>query len=407
MNDEFYMDLALRAAWRYQALTLPNPAVGCVLLDRGGRVLGIGAHKKAGFLHAEANAVFAALCDLDVNFAQDFACEYARKFGVKFQNIEALKSALLQPSFTYDFILNRHGGLLRGACAYVTLEPCAHRGKTPSCAELLAELGLSRAVIGARDTNAQAAGGAEILRRGGIEVKFDVCHATAAELAEPFYLARESGFCFIKINATLNGAVHGRIGSEKQRAFVHELRGVCDYVGVGGQTVRTDRPTLDVRAAKFDEISALVGSVDKPLLDTRVAKLGEIGTLTNSTDKLINTSCTVLRNLKLRAPDVWIRSRRALSDFDESIPLFGVAGRKVEISPSLPADAKITMIEAGASSFDEFAQFASHALIFYSAQMREAGNFRANAALQPLFISSAGDPHLEANEFYGWFKILK
>ncbi|WP_297989903.1 bifunctional diaminohydroxyphosphoribosylaminopyrimidine deaminase/5-amino-6-(5-phosphoribosylamino)uracil reductase RibD [uncultured Campylobacter sp.] len=363
MNDEFYMDLALRAAWRYQALTLPNPAVGCALLDKSGRVLSIGAHKKAGFLHAEANAVFAALCDLDANFAQDFASEYARKFGVKFQNTKALKSALLQPSFTYDFILNRHGGLLRGACAYVTLEPCAHRGRTPSCAELLAELGLSRVVIGARDTNAQAAGGAEILRRGGIEVKFDVCRAAATELAEPFYLAREGGFCFIKINATLNGAVHGRIGSEKQRAFVHELRGVCDYVGVGGQTVRADRPTLDVRVAP--------------------------------------------QNLKPRAPDVWIRSRRALSDFDASIPLFGVAGRKVEVSRSLPADAKITMIEAGASSFDEFAQFASHALIFYSAQMKDAGNFRTNAALRPLFISRAGDPHLEANEFYGWFKILK
>ena len=236
-----------------------------MLLDKSGRVLSIGAHKKAGFLHAEANAVFAALCDLDANFAQDFACEYARKFGVKFQNLEALKSALLQPSFTYDFILNRYGGLLRGACAYVTLEPCAHRGKTPSCAELLAELGLSRVVIGARDTNAQAAGGAEILRRGGIEVKFDVCHAAAAELAEPFYLARESGFCFIKINAALNGAVHGRIGSEKQRA------------------------TLDARAAKFDEISALVGSADMLALDARVAP----------------------QNLKLRAPDVWIYSRRS------------------------------------------------------------------------------------------------
>lgn len=385
MNDEFYMDLALRAAWRYQALALPNPAVGCALLDKSGRVLSIGAHKKAGFLHAEANAVFAALCDLDANFAQDFAREYARKFGVKFQNLEALKSALLQPNFTYDFILNRHGGLLRGACAYVTLEPCAHRGKTPSCAELLAQLGLSRVVIGARDTNAQAAGGAEILRRGGIEVKFDVCRAAATELAEPFYLARESGFCFIKINATLNGAVHGRIGSEKQRAFVHELRGVCDYVGVGGQTVRADRPTLDVRAAKFDEISALAGRADMSALDARVAP----------------------QNLKPRAPDVWIYSRRALSDFDASIPLFGVAARKVEVSQSLPADAKITMIEAGASSFDEFAQFASHALIFYGAQMRDGGNFRANSVLRPLFISRAGDPHLEANEFYGWFKILK
>ena len=172
--------------------------------------------------------------------------------------------------------------------SYAALEPCAHRGKTPSCAELLAELGLSRVVIGARDTNAQAAGGAEILRRRGIEVKFDVCRAAAAELAEPFYLARESSFCFIKINATLNGAVHGRIGSEKQRAFVHELRGVCDYVGVGGQTVRADRPTLDMRAAKFDEISALVGNADMLTLDARVAP----------------------QNLKLRAPNVWIHSRR-------------------------------------------------------------------------------------------------
>ena len=267
-------------------------------------------------------------------------------------------------------------------CSYAAFEPCAHRGRTPSCAELLAQLGLSRVVIGARDTNAQAAGGAEILRRGGIEVKFDVCRAAATELAEPFYLARESGFCFIKINATLNGAVHGRIGSEKQRAFVHELRGVCDYVGVGGQTVRADRPTLDVRAAKFDEISTLAGRADMLAPDTRTA-------------------------WGVRNPGVWIYSHRELSDFDASIPLFGVAARKVEVSQSLPADAKITMIEAGASSFDEFVQFASHALIFYSAQMRDAGNFRANSALQPLFISSAGDPHLEANEFYGWFKILK
>ncbi len=162
-------------------------------------------------------------------------------------------------------------------------------------------------VIGARDTNAQAAGGAEILRRGGIEVKFDVCHAAAAELAEPFCLAREGGFCFIKINAALNGAVLGRIGSEKQRAFVHELRGVCDYVGVGGQTVRADRPTLDVRAAKFDEISALVGSADMPALNTRVPWLGEIRVSARA-DKSALDARVAPQNLKLRAPDVWIRS---------------------------------------------------------------------------------------------------
>ena len=103
-----------------------------------------------------------------------------------------------------------------------------------------------------------------------------------------FIWRAKAAFCFIKINATLNGAVHGRIGSEKQRAFVHELRSVCDYVGVGGQTVRADRPTLDVRAAKFDEISALVGSADVLTPDAYAAP----------------------QNLKLRAPDVWIYSRR-------------------------------------------------------------------------------------------------
>jgi len=94
INDEFYMSLAIKKAWEFQILTYPNPAVGCTVLDAGGKLLSVAAHKKAGFLHAEANAVFAALCDLDVNFARDFAREYARKFGVKFQNTKALKSAL-------------------------------------------------------------------------------------------------------------------------------------------------------------------------------------------------------------------------------------------------------------------------------------------------------------------------
>ena len=87
MNDEFYMDLCLKEAWKFQILTYPNPAVGCAVLDKNGALLSIKAHEKAGFLHAEPRAIFFALCKILPNFASHFMREYELEFGVKFSEI--------------------------------------------------------------------------------------------------------------------------------------------------------------------------------------------------------------------------------------------------------------------------------------------------------------------------------
>ena len=87
MTNEFYMRLAVQEAWKYQILTFPNPAVGCVIVDMHGKILSINSHKKAGFLHAEANAVFVALCEISEKFLNDFLQNYESEFGVNLSQI--------------------------------------------------------------------------------------------------------------------------------------------------------------------------------------------------------------------------------------------------------------------------------------------------------------------------------
>ncbi|HVW88542.1 MAG TPA: bifunctional diaminohydroxyphosphoribosylaminopyrimidine deaminase/5-amino-6-(5-phosphoribosylamino)uracil reductase RibD [Gaiellaceae bacterium] len=180
----------------------PKPTVGAVVV-RDGDVVGEGATEAAG-RHAEAVALAAA------------------------------------------------GDRARGATMYVSLEPCDHHGTTPPCTEAILAAGVERVVYGAADPNPEAAGGAEHLRREGVDVEFvDSFEARAVNEAWRTWVAKRRPYVLYKAGVTLAGrvAVPGErwVTGEESRRAVHELRAEVDAVAVGGGTARADRPRLDAR----------------------------------------------------------------------------------------------------------------------------------------------------------------
>ena len=193
---------ALAAPW----MTFPNPRVGCVITDRDGVVVGEGAHHAVGGPHAEVHALADA------------------------------------------------GDRARGGTAYVTLEPCAHRGRTGPCAEALIAAGVARVVIAVADPNPVAAGGAEVLRRAGVAVEL-VPSPAAAAVNEHWLHAMRHGrpFVTLKVAASLDGRVAAASGGETaisnaaSRRRVHALRGRVDAVLVSTGTAVIDDPSLTAR----------------------------------------------------------------------------------------------------------------------------------------------------------------
>ena len=136
------MQVAIDSAWEFQGLTFPNPAVGCSVVDKYGKIIAVGVHEKAGEPHAEVNALQMAYAQLTDD------------------------SSILLLSASekiHDFLIANHDDLFVECTLYVTLEPCAHYGKTPSCAQLIKALGIKKIVIGQKDPNAEAAGGISLL----------------------------------------------------------------------------------------------------------------------------------------------------------------------------------------------------------------------------------------------------
>ncbi len=205
--DETFMRRALRLAEGGRGLTSPNPMVGAVLV-REGEVVGEGYHAAAGRPHAE---------------------------------IEALGAA---------------GARADGATLYVTLEPCAHWGRTPPCAPAVVAAGVGRVVAALSDPNPAVAGrGFAILREGGVAVTAGVLEREAERQNRVFLTATRHGRPHVTLKAamTLDGRiadVHGEskwITGEAARSHAHRLRSEADAILVGVGTVLRDDPLLTVR----------------------------------------------------------------------------------------------------------------------------------------------------------------
>jgi diaminohydroxyphosphoribosylaminopyrimidine deaminase/5-amino-6-(5-phosphoribosylamino)uracil reductase len=206
-DDARWMRVALTLGRRGQGRVWPNPAVGCVIVKEG-RVVGRGWTQPGGRPHAETEA------------------------------------------------LARADAAARGATAYVTLEPCAHHGRTPPCAEALAAAGVGRVVAPCADSDPRVAGqGFDRLRRAGVAVTTGVLAEEAAEDHAGFFLRLAEGRprVTLKLALTLDGRIATATGESQwitgpaARREVHALRARHDAVMVGAGTARADDPSLTVR----------------------------------------------------------------------------------------------------------------------------------------------------------------
>ncbi len=148
--------------------------------------------------------------------------------------------------------LERAGERAQGATLYVTMEPCAHHGTTPPCADAAIAAGVARVVVGSRDPNPEAAGGIERLRAAGVEVELvDSFGARRQNEAWRTWVSLGRPFVTYKAAVTLDGRVtvpgERWVSGEESRRLVHELRARSDAVAVGTGTVRADDPRLDAR----------------------------------------------------------------------------------------------------------------------------------------------------------------
>ena len=206
-RDEMFMREALRIARNAEGRTSPNPLVGAVIV-RDGIIVAEGWHRKAGTPHAEVHA------------------------------------------------LRMAGDLAKGATLYVTLEPCAHVGRTGPCAVAVRDAGIRRVVVAMSDPNPLVAGkGLQILRDAGIEVTVGVCETEARWLNEVFlhWITTGRPFVVLKTAMTLDGKIATASGASKwitgeaARLRVHELRDRYDAILAGIGTALADDPSLTTR----------------------------------------------------------------------------------------------------------------------------------------------------------------
>lgn len=214
--DKTFMALALELAARGLGFTSPNPMVGAVVVSSDGEIIGSGWHEKCGEAHAEVNAV----------------------------------RSVADPS------------MLCGATLYVTLEPCAHFGRTPPCADMIIDRHIPRVVVACEDPFAKVAGrGIERMRSAGIDVVVGLMENEARELNRRFFTFLENWrpYIILKWAQSFDGAMDivrsadlppAWMTGEQARQLVHQWRGQEDAIMVGRRTAELDNPELTVRAVR-------------------------------------------------------------------------------------------------------------------------------------------------------------
>ncbi|MCQ2788922.1 MAG: bifunctional diaminohydroxyphosphoribosylaminopyrimidine deaminase/5-amino-6-(5-phosphoribosylamino)uracil reductase RibD [bacterium] len=203
------MKMCLKLAKKADGKTSPNPLVGCVVLDKTGKIIAKGYHKKCGEYHAERNALL---------------------------SIDKQKA--------------------KGGTLIVNLEPCSHYGKTPPCADLIVEYKLAKVVYGLKDPNPKVAGkGLKILKDAGIEVIGPVLENECKNLNEVFLKNIEQNKCFValKTATTLDGKIATENGDSKwitsdaAREEVQKIRNRYDAILTSSSTVIKDNPSMTCR----------------------------------------------------------------------------------------------------------------------------------------------------------------
>lgn len=224
---QHHMRHALTLALRGLGNVWPNPAVGCLIVTPDGAIAGRGWTQAGGRPHAETVA------------------------------------------------LEQAGGRARGATAYVTLEPCAHHGETPPCANALVEAGIKRAVIALDDPDPRVDGrGLDILKAAGIEVIRGVCEDEARAVNAGFLLKVTEGrpFVTLKLATSMDGRIATATGEsrwitgEVARSMGHRLRATHDAILIGAGTAAADDPSLTCRLPGLEDRSPV-----RVVLDSRGA----------------------------------------------------------------------------------------------------------------------------------------
>ncbi|RDU53993.1 hypothetical protein [Helicobacter sp. MIT 01-3238] len=330
-RDTLFMNHCIDLAWLAQTLTLPNPPVGALLLDKDYEIISSAIHLKAGKAHAEV-----------LTLLSGYEAMSGEKSGLD-------KSS--EPSKIHEFLCKNHKGLFRDKILLITLEPCNHYGKTPPCAKLLCELKPAKVIIAFKDKWGESSNGAQRLQSAGVKVEFlqdfqsaylqnyskdsdlqggdlqnshknqnpDIqkqqnlaqnpskntynllpksTNEKILDLLYPFLCLKESGrFNLFKLAMRANGDYKsGSISGIASRTFTHNQRCIAQTIIISGNTALNDTPRLDTRYA--DSFYAQESS-PKSLSQSSLDDFGLDFDSTNATQQnpLANLAQNLTRNL--------------------------------------------------------------------------------------------------------------